>query len=197
MATISSTAIANIALAELGSARIVSLTDGSKNAGLVTGFFEFAKEYTLILHPWNFATKRLKNVAELTTKPEWGWDFAYAYPPDALRILAIGKGGVEYDTDWAHEAAQDGSQIIVTNINSPIDLVYIYNVTNTQLYSPSFVFAFSKVLKAMLAQPVTGKTELRLAAEKEMREYFQRGISTDGQEGTPIPYGSHELEDVR
>jgi hypothetical protein len=197
MATISNTAIANIALAELGAARIVSLTDGSKNSGLVTGFFEFAKEQALILHPWNFATRRLADVAELTQGPEWGWDHAYAYPPDCLRILVIGKGGVEMDADWAHESAVDGSQIIVTNIDPPIDLAYIYNVTNAQIFSPSFVIAFAKVLKAMLAQPITGKTELRLAAEKEVKEYFAKGISTDGQEGTPIPYGSYELEDVR
>ncbi len=197
MATITNTAIANIALKELGAAKITSFTDGSKNQGLVVDFWDFAKEYALSYYPWTFSIKRQANLATLATAPAWGWKYAYAYPSDCLRILVLGKGGVETDMAWAHEAAADGSQIIVTDIAAPIDVKYIYNVTNTQVFSPQFVIALAKTLKWMLAIPITGKIERQIQAEKELQEYFARGMSVNGQEGTPVQYGSSILEDVR
>lgn len=197
MATITQTAIANMALAELGAQRIVSFTDGSKNQGLVVSVYDFAKEHALCAHPWNFAIKRKASQAALSTPPEWGWDFAFAVPSDCLRILILGKDGVETDEPWQHESAQDGSQIIVTNLEAPVDIKYIYNVTNTQTFSPMFVIAFVKTLKWLLARPLTGKAEIQVQCANELREFFSKGMSTDGQEGTPEPYGSSELEDVR
>lgn len=197
MATITNTAIANIALTELGATRITSFTDGSKNQGRVTSVWDFAKEYALAAYPWTFAIKRQANVPELATVPEWGWAHAYAYPGDCLRILTLGKGGVESDAPWAHESALDGSQIIVTDLAAPIDIKYIYNVTNTQVFSPAFVIALAKALKWMLARPITGKAEVQAQAAQELQEYFARGISTAGAEGTPTEYGSSDLESVR
>lgn len=197
MATITNTAIANMALLELGGARISNFTDGSKNQGLVTAIWDFAKEYALAAYPWSFAIKRQAGVPELATAPAWGWSHAYAYPPDCLRVLLVGKGGVETDEPWAHESAADGSQIIVTDITAPIDLKYIYNVTNTQVFSPAFVIALVKALKWTLAKPITGKSEVQVMAKKELDEYFARGISTNGQEGTPVQYGSSDLEACR
>ena len=197
MATITQTAIANMALAELGANRITSFTDGSKNQGLVVSVYDFAKEHALAAHPWNFAVKRQAAQAALAVAPAWGWDFAYALPADCLRVLIIGKNGIETDEPWQREAAQDGSQIIVTNLEAPIDLKYIYNVTNTQTFSPTFVIAFVKTLKWLLARPLTGKAEIQLQAAQELKEFFAKGMSTDGQEGSPEPYGSYELEDVR
>ena len=59
------------------------------------------------------------------------------------------------------------------------------------------MIAFVKTLKWLLARPLTGKAEIQLQAAQELKEFFAKGMSTDGQEGSPEPYGSYELEDVR
>jgi hypothetical protein len=196
--TITPVTIANIALAELGAKRILNFEDGSKNAGLVSTFYDVAVEYTLTLHPWNFAIKRAKNLAARGTAPEWGWGYAYTYPTNALRVLAIGKDGREIDSAWEVELDPlTEERIIVTNVQAPLDVKYIGRITNSQLFSPPFVIALSKALKWMLALPITGKKDRKDESAQELENLLKRATSNDGQEGTPVDYGPRDLEVVR
>ncbi len=198
MASVTPVIIANIALAELGTARITNLNDGSKNAGLVSTFYDTALEYALVMHPWNFAIKRLSQVAERATPPEWGFSHAYTFPTNGLKILSLGKDGREVDTKWQSEADSiTDERIIVTNLPAPIDMKFICKVTNTQMFSAAFVITFSKVLKWFLAKPITGRKETKDEAHGEMLESLKASMSNDGQEGTPQDYTPHDLEDVR
>lgn len=195
--TISDTIIANVALAELGASRITNTGDGSKNAGLVGTFLPLAKLWAYSNHDWNFATKRQSALAERTPAPVWGWEFYYAVPSDSVRIISIGKGGFDIDDDWQVEAAENGDLVICTNVSAPIDVKYIYDVTDPQKYSPSFVEYLTRVLKWKLAKPVTGKEDIKAAAKVDMDEYLKRAMNNDGAEGTPVQYGDTQLEDVR
>lgn len=191
--------IANMALQELGAARIVNFTDGSANAGRVSAVWDLALETALTLHPWNFAIKRRADVAERASAPAWGFDYAYTYPSDCLHILSIGQDGVELpDVPFQTEIDADTEErIIVTDLKSPIDIKYIYRATDPQRFSPPFVLALVKVLKSMLARPVTGKADVKAEADKEMKEVSQAAKSSDGKEGTPLSYTPLDLEVVR
>lgn len=198
MASITETSISNIALAELGAKRIVSFTDGSKNGSMLGDIFPIAVEYTLELHPWNFAIKRAKNQPEYGTKPQWGWDHAYIVPSDCIRVLAIGKDGVEIDAPFQVESdAATENKIIVTNVDAPIDIKYIRTISNPQVFSPAFVVALVKVIKWFIARPLTGRKEMKDEAREELETFMRKGMSTDGQVGTSEEYTDHELEVVR
>ena len=198
MPGITKTAIANLTLGELGAALITNIeTDTGQVAGKVRLFWDFALDWALTLHPWNFAVTRKADVAA-TTAPAWGYDYAYAFPTGALRILGIGQGGVAVDTPWAVELDNSTEQrIIVTDLDAPIDIKFIKRVLNTELYSPMFCVALSKTLKIFLARPLTGKLEIKAEAENELRSFMQAAQSSDGLDGTPDYYAPTDLEDVR
>ncbi len=195
--TISDVVIGNAALAELGASRITNLTDGSKNAGLVTIFLPLAKAFALANHDWNFATRRRADVAARSPGPSWKWLYYYAIPSDSLRIISIGKGGVDVTDEWQVEAAENEDTVIATNLAAPIDIKYVGDVADTQKYSPTFVMYLIRVLKWMLAKPVTGKETVKATSKKEMDEFLPRSMGNDGAEGTPEQYGDDTLLDVR
>lgn len=199
MATITPVTICNMALAELGAARITNFTDGSKNAGLCSTFYDIALEHALTMHPWNFAVTRVADVAERGTGPAWGFTKAYTYPTGALRVLAIAKDGIILDNEpWQTEIDTDTDErIIVCNVAAPIDIKFIKRITNSQIFSPMFVLAFSKTMKWFLARPVTGRQETKAEAAAELQEFMKQAKAGDGQEGTPQDYTPDDLERVR
>lgn len=198
MPGITKTAIVNMTLGELGAALITNIeTDTSKTSGIVRLFWDFALDWALALHPWNFAVTRVANVAE-TTAPAWKYQHAYPFPTNCLRVMGLGQGGTELDVPWEVELDNTSEQrVIVTDLDAPVDIKFIKRVLNTELYSPTFCVALSKTLKIFLARPLTGKPEIKVEAENELRMFLQAAQTTDGLEGTPQFYAPTDLEDVR
>lgn len=199
MPGITKTSIANLTLSELGAALVTNIdTDTGSVAARVRLVWDFALNWALSMHPWNFAIKRVADVAA-TTAPAWGYDYAYNLPANYVRILGIGKDGSELDrVPWSVELNATGDQrILVTDLQAPIDIKYIALVTNPELYTPTFCIALSKVLKIFLARPLTGKPEIKTEAENELAVFMQTAQTTDGLEGTPDYYAPTDFEDVR
>ncbi len=188
--------IANIAIAELGGNRLVTLTDATKEAALVDTYFQLARAYVLVIHPWNFALRRQTNLAKRGTAPEWGFDNAYTVPPEALRIIEVASNEVPVESDWKAETASTGEPIIVTDVD-PLDILYIKDVTDPGRFSVHFTWALAKYLKHLLAKPLTGKVALQDSALTEFRAWIAEARSIDGQEGFPDQYTPLDLENVR
>lgn len=200
MAAITPVNIANMALSELGAKSVSSLfpSDGSASAAVILTYYELALEQTLVAHKWNFAMKRVASQAARATPPAWGYKYAYTYPTNALRVIGIGKNGYPVQDAWEVEVADENDdRIIVTDLQPPIDIKYIYRVTNSQVFSPQFVLAFSKMLKNYIARQITGKAESKAEAMKEFQEAMVMARSVDGQEGSTMDYTPSDLEEVR
>lgn len=200
MASITPVTIANMALSEVGAKTVSSLfpSDGTPSASIILTYYDLALEQTLVSHKWNFSIKRVASQAARATAPAWGYTYAYTYPTNALRVLAIGKNGYTVTDPWEAEVAQENDdRIIVTDLAPPIDIMYIYRVTNSQVFSPQFVLAFSKLLKSYIARQITGKTEAKQEAIAEFREAIAMARSIDGQEGSTPDYTPGDLEEVR
>lgn len=200
MAAITPVTIANMALSEVGAKQVSSLfpSDGTPSAEMILTYYDLALEQTLVKHKWNFAIKRAANLAARATPPAWGYKYAYTYPTNCLRVLAIGKQGRAVNDAWEAEVADENDdRIIVTNLQPPIDIQYIYRVSNSQVFSPNFVLAFSKLLKAYIARQITGKTEAKQEAMAEFKDALAMSRSIDGMEGTTQDYTPSDLEEVR
>lgn len=186
--------ICNFALTELHASLISAFppTETTNEATLCDLYYATARNFVLADHPWSFAIRRLGTQATLATAPEWGFKRAYAYPPDALRLLQLEDPFDEYQV----ELSSAGTKIIVSDVNLA-KLKYIKEVTDPQLFSPQFAFALAKFLKHLLAGPLTGSRELAESALQEYRLFMQNSKTTDSLEQFPVEWTSTHLTAAR
>lgn len=82
--------LVNTALIRLGQSPITSLTDQtSKRARLANQLFESVRDSVLSENQWNASVVRAE-LAELTTKPVFGFNRAFQLPSDFLRLIRVG-----------------------------------------------------------------------------------------------------------
>jgi hypothetical protein len=145
----SQTGICNRALEKLGEQPIVSINDGTKQAQALKRVYRDSLSALLVEHPWHFAKKRAALPASATA-PEWGFGFAYPVPADFLRLLAIKDGPA-----FSLEADAAGSQSILCDAAAPLEILYLYEVSDPGRLPPHFVEAFSSKLAFDICEDLT------------------------------------------
>lgn len=155
--------ICNIALGYLGdTATVASLNppEGSAQAEHCARYYPIARDELLEMHTWNFAMRR-ETLALLATQPI-GWQFAYAMPADAVRIISVhapgeGEAGSGPCSTVQHpftcESDGLGGRIIYCNVDDAAAR-YTMRVVDTTRFSPLFVSALTWHLAAKLAGPL-------------------------------------------
>lgn len=165
--------IVNLALSHLGStARINSLSEDSEEAHHAQLIYPKARDALLRGHAWRFATK-YQTLASLGNPPTH-WDYAYQYPSDCLRALAI-VTTVEGDDPVPFEVAlapSGDSRTILCDLPQA-QLKYIARVSNPNLYDPAFLVALSWLVAAELSAPLTGDPD----RYKMVSDAYQRAVS--------------------
>jgi hypothetical protein len=141
------TDICNRALDAIGVDPIGALTDRSKAARLCGDLFAEMRDSLLRDHPWNFAIRRAMLAASATT-PAFDWAYAYPLPSDCLRVIRTNNP--DPLVRWDVEAGQ-----VLTNIGSPLGIVYVARVTDTTHWDAGFVLAMQARLAAELCMPLT------------------------------------------
>lgn len=145
----SQTGICNRALEKLGESPIVSINDATKQAQALKRVYEDSLQALLVEYPWHFAKKRAALPAS-ATKPDWGFNYAYPVPTDFLRLLAIKDG-----PDFSLEADPSGSQAILSDATAPLNILYLYAVSDPGRLPPHFVEAFSSKLAFDICEDLT------------------------------------------
>jgi len=170
--------ICNLALAHLGDSATVASIDppeGSAQSEHCARWYPIARDSLLEMHDWPFAMRR--GVLAQVTNPFAQWQYAYAYPSDALRIVAIlaadapddysvtyplansydigmnNQRGIYTPQRFDTETNADGNRIIVTN---QVDAVvrYTRTISDTNKFSPLFRDTLATYLASYLAGPV-------------------------------------------
>lgn len=141
--------IANRALQKLGAERITSLTQDTENARAVNACYEIVRDAELRSHPWNFAIKRAQ-LAEDAIGPAFGFDAQFTLPSDFLRLMPPDENANYNDLDWQIEGKK-----ILTNDSGPLNIRYIYRVTDTAEYDSLFIEMFACKLAAELCEQLT------------------------------------------
>ncbi len=93
-------AVCNQSLSLLGAEEITVGQTTEQNHIYCTTFFDDARDEMLAAHRWNFAKKR--GFALETTKPLFGYDNAFTYPTDAIKVWGIDEAP---DAVWEPEGA--------------------------------------------------------------------------------------------
>lgn len=165
--------ICNLALSRLGdTANVASISppEGSAQAEHCARFYPLARDVLLEMHPWHFATRRV-TLAALAVD-SWHWQYAYARPSDAIKLLAVLPPSATSDEQaqpYAAEASDSGG-LILSNQQSA-NLLYIARVRDATVFSPRFVDALGWLLAAYLAGPVI-KGDAGAAMASRCTQYF-------------------------
>lgn len=173
--------IVNAALIRLGETTVTALSDDTKPARLASAIYADLRDAVTRAHPWNFALARAELTANASA-PTWGYANAYDLPGDpdhCLRVLAV-EGEDEQAGRWTVEGRQ-----ILSNLSSPIRIVYLRRISDPAETDPLFREALSARLARELAEPLGKSTSLQQAMAELYEAKLREARSADGQEGTP------------
>lgn len=146
----SDTSICNLALGNLGAARIISLDEASPEAKACALLYAQTRDEVLRSHRWNFAISRAE-LSRLSTPPAFGWTWQYQLPVNCLRVLQVnGYGEEEVPDNWEIEGGR-----LLSDADT-VQVKFIARVTDSSLYDPLFVEALALKLAARLCVPLTG-----------------------------------------
>lgn len=141
--------IANRGLQLLGAKRITSFTEDSRNARAINAAYEPVKLALLRKHTWCCATKRTQ-LAASSTDPLFGKTSSFPLPADWVRSLPLDPEFQRNDDDRVIEGRN-----ILTDESAPLDLRYIYNVTDPNEMDSLFREALACALAEALCEEIT------------------------------------------
>jgi hypothetical protein len=178
----SQTSICNRALECLGDAPIVSIDDDTKAAKALRRVYDITRRTFLCDHPWHFAKKRASLPAS-AVPPVWGFARGFPVPADFLRLLAVRNG-----PDFSLEADATGSQWILSDASAPLDILYLYDVTDAGRLPPHAVEALARWLAYDLAEDLTQSNTKKQDAAQALAIALARAKRINGQQKQPEPY---------
>jgi len=155
-------AAANQALLLLEQPPISTMTDANDRARAVNAAFAQARDVTLSLRWWNFATGKKWLTAVASYVHAGPLEIAYALPADFLAARYLDD---EPEEPWEIEtAAVDPSgaavKVLTTNLAAPL-LVYTRRVENVALWDPEFIEAFAHQLAYKAGAPFVDRGRLK------------------------------------
>lgn len=172
------TFICNQALGLLGSGKIMSLNDESKEGRFCKRFYAQTRDEVSAEHRWNFAIKR-QTLSRLSAAPASEWDYQYQTPNDCLRVLQV--NGFEITEPNRTFSVEGG--VVLTDCEGA-NIRYIARIEDANLYPPIFIEALAVKIASKLAQPITGSRDLPEALlQKYERVVVPKARRVDAFEG--------------
>jgi hypothetical protein len=183
-------AICNIALDHLKQKQITSITPPTTTPETICArHYDQTRRAVLESHPWNFAIKRVQ-LTPLASAPAFGYSYAYALPPDFIRLLTIGDdagGQITPTALYQLEGFQllTGSEFSVDSSGTQ-NLRYIFDATNVNQFPPLFIEILAIELALNMAYAFTGLGNRVVQLRDLLKDKAPRGYSIDGQQRPPI-----------
>jgi hypothetical protein len=175
--------IAKMALQHIGDRYdITSLDEASTEAEQVNLMYDATRDKLLRMHPWTFSTK-FTTPAPLVVAVPSRWDYAFAYPSDCLKVVEItqplgpGHPPVKFRTGTIAT-----TKVVMCDLDEP-EIQYIFKNDDPVTYDPSFVMAFSYMLAAYVAIPLTGDRGLKSDLMREAMAEVDVARQEDANEG--------------
>lgn len=174
----SETDICNRALQRLGASRITSLTENKPNARSCNVAYGPLRDAELRANPWNFAVARA-SLAASPVQPLFGKAYSYPLPADFLRLLPP-DSNYDYNSvltsdwgsngtwagNWTYPDLQIEGRSILTNFPAPLQIRYVSQVTDPNVFDPLFREALAARIAVELCEEIT-QSNTKLAAITE------------------------------
>lgn len=180
--------ICSAALVSIGAGLISDLDEGNDRARAAKALWTSTMEATLRSHPWNCATKRVVLSPEVDA-PAYDWAFQFNVPQDLLRIVSVGKEGIEPEY-----RVESGRILADENV---LYLRYIWRNDQPATWDTMLVKAMELAMAAELAYPITKSTSLMQAKQAQLADFLRRARAVDGQEEPSQTVGDFPLLQAR
>ena len=191
------TYISNLALSHVGSPPIPSWDGNSVEAIQSEQIFPIARDMTLAMHDWGFASR--DEPLTLAVETYTGWDYTYAYPEECLAFREIINPAKinatmvrsitrQYDKlvpiKWETKLNADDVKLRICTNEVDAEGRYTTRVENLTLWSIPALEALACVLGARLAIILKGDLNRKRALMDEAIQYtgFAEGHDAGEQE---------------
>ena len=173
--------ICNQALAHIGADMINDINEASAGAKHCRLFFSSARDIVLRDHFWNFAAKTI-SLAPLSITPV-GFDYAYTYPTDCIRVKAIWQAVTTADPIKYEVRAKEGGGLMILTDEADAILEYTARITDAGQFDPTFADALSWRLAADLAMPLSKSLPIKQAMLTVYTNRLVQAEALDSREG--------------
>lgn len=136
-------------------------------------------------------TRRL--IALSNYKPDFGYEYAYQYPSDCVKVLGIGNLD-EFQNDYSVE----GGYILTNTLyENGLPVRYVEDVRDLGRFTDNFIELFSFMLAYNVAPEITESTSKLQYLENIMPNKIMEMIGIDSQENKPIIIKKGRLQAAR
>lgn len=177
MAGQSQTDVCNSALQRVGAARIMDITDNSREARVCAVAYDSNRRSELMKYRWKFATKRAV-LAPDVTPPAFEYQYAYTLPADCLRVLLP----TDPYLDWSVE----GGKVLTNTLQSPylganangsvapgspaLYLRYIADITDASQFDAIFYDMLALALAIDICEALTQSNQKKSDLQGEYKD---------------------------
>ena len=165
--------ICNAALYKVGGARIISLSDNTREGKLCKDLYAKTRRRLLRSHPWGFATKRV-SIPALITTPKFEFSKEYQLPADCLRVFKV-------EDDEIYPWRIEGKKLVTDNGAALIR--YVYDNTDVSSYTDDFSDALAGALAVELSYPLSSSDTLRKEVFAYAQDSLRKARNANAQEG--------------
>lgn len=165
--------ICNAALYKVGGARIIALTDNSREAKLCKDIYPKVRSRLLRSHPWGFAIKRV-SIPALTVTPVFGNDKAYQLPADCLRVFKM-------EDEEVYPWRIEGKTLVTDSATCKIK--YVSDITDVSIYPDDFGDALAAAVAVELSYALTSDNALRRDVAAFAQQALRSARTSSAQEG--------------
>ena len=166
------TGIANLALSNLGEARIQSLTDDNTRARACNARINSVVTTILRMHVWNSALER-KQLTSAGT-PVFGWNYMYQLPTDYIKVVEVNPVS-KYQVEQKN---------ILSN-ESTLYLLYVAEPLDVQNLDPLLAEAISMKLALEICETLTSKQGLKQEMMQKFVIALQEARGANSKDRTP------------
>ena len=182
--------IANQALVMLGEKKIISFDDETQVASAVKTMYAPCKSFVLRSYDWNCSVKTV--VPAMLNETPLGWDYAFAWPEDALRVIDVIDPNQPYQSNMEWEI--EGKKIYTDVKNPYIRATFIVS-------EPELDAHVERTLVMALARDLSYAITADNGREQNMDALFEKALmeakTTDAQERSHKVFRIDQLSRVR
>lgn len=173
---ITQTDIINKALTLVGASTVISISDDSENARVLSRVYEIALRSILSECKWNFATKRsnLSSVPDTLDFDDVGESYVYVKPTDMIRI---------YSTNPVNASWREEGDYIMSD-SAGLGVRYVYYLDTPSKYPSYFLDAFIDKLASDICYAIVNSASLaQTFFEKYVKVSLPKAVSANSQTG--------------